>query len=635
MQKSSNTISSSFIKTIRGRLANNLQVRRTLPHRGRLHFDRKLPFLCVYRRPRGREDTGTKKLVQGEASYLIASGLRQAQKDLGSLVRGLSEELIESFGAFLVLEVWSARENGSSENAEVGPRRPVFYIYASKDPAATTTVEVLEAELKKIQLGKRRARVLIHTTGKTSPPGFPELLTPRTKKLPGYTVIGLKVDPVYRDALTGQLFPLVLRRLHRQLARAFKKTFFEFSRSRTTLHPNHFLSLGRRAMVKAVWEVDRQLAQVSDAFDFLLYVTPTNADSAWTAFKKNGFSLVPAFTYRPLPVDPALLKRQLYAIPLERIEGPVIAQIFREKQEELDRKIGMLNDRGTRRFLWGSLQLYGGLDKPTYETALDLLNRLSPYNRDDSAKGYIDAEAFARRAADEIDFFQTMHPEISSDIEIRKDISGLMVSRNKLLIGRSIKVPVTRLEALIQHEVGTHMLTYFNGKSQPFKQLYSGLAGYEEFQEGLAVLAEYLAGGLTRPRIRLLAARVIAAHCLIEGASFVETHRELNHAFGFSQRTAFMVTLRTFRSGGLTKDAVYLKGFLNLIQHVKRGAELDPLFVGKIGAAHIPIVKELQWRKVLHPAPLRPRYMLDPKFPERLAKLKSSNIMNVMSERRK
>ena len=635
MENPSKTISPSLIRTIRDRLARNLRVRRTLPYRGRLHFDRKLPFLCVYRRPRKREDAGTEKLVQGEASYLIASGHRQAQKDLSSLVQGLAEELIEIFGAFLVLEVWSASENGNSENAEAGPRRPAFHIYSSNDFTAATTVEVLEAELKKIHLRKRRAKVHIQKTGKIAPPGFPELLTPRTKKLPGYTVIGLKVDPVYRDVETGQLFPLVLRRLHRQLDRAFMKTFFEFSRSQTSLHPTHFLSLGRRAMVKAVWEVDQQLAQVGDAFDFLLYVTPTNADSAWTAFKKNGFSLIPAFTYRPLPVDPALLKRQLYAIPLERIEGPVIAQIFREKQEELDRKIGMLNDRGSRRFLWGSLQLYSGHDKPTYETALDLLNRLPPHSRDDSAEGYTDAEAFARRAADEIAYYRTIHPEISSEIEVRKDISGLMVSRNKLLIGKSIKVPVVRLEALIQHEVGTHLLTYVNGKSQPFKQLYSGLAGYEEFQEGLAVLAEYLAGGLTRPRIRLLAARVIAVRLLIDGASFVETYRELNRTFGFAQRTAFMVTMRTFRSGGLTKDAVYLKGFLNLIQNIKKGEELDPLFVGKIGAAHIPIVKELQWRKVLHPAPLRPRYMLDPKFPERLAKLKSLNIMNVLIERRK
>ena len=39
------------------------------------------------------------------------------------------------------------------------------------------------------------------------------------------------------------------------------------------------------------------------------------------------------------------------------------------------------------------------------------------------------------------------------------------------------------------------MLTYFNGKLQPFHQLQCGFAGYDELQEGLAVLAEFFSGG--------------------------------------------------------------------------------------------------------------------------------------------
>ena len=210
-----------------------------------------------------------------------------------------------------------------------------------------------------------------------------------------------------------------------------------------------------------------------------------------------------------------------------------------------------------------------------------------------------------------------------------------MVSRNKLLIGKKIKIPGARVEALIQHEIGTHLLTYLNGKSQPLKQLYSGLAGYEELHEGLAVLAEYFAGGLSRPRLRLLAARVIAVRCLIDGASFVETFRELNHTFGFERRTAFMATMRVFRSGGLTKDAIYLKGFLNLIQLLKKGEKLETLFMGKIAAAHIPIVQELRWRNVLQLPPLLPRYMGNSNFSEKLETLiNSSSILEVI-ERKK
>ena len=51
--------------------------------------------------------------------------------------------------------------------------------------------------------------------------------------------------------------------------------------------------------------------------------------------------------------------------------------------------------------------------------------------------------------------------------------------------------------ALLQHEIGTHVVTHVNGSRQPLRLLGAGLAGYDETQEGLAVFAEYLVGGLT------------------------------------------------------------------------------------------------------------------------------------------
>ena len=50
-----------------------------------------------------------------------------------------------------------------------------------------------------------------------------------------------------------------------------------------------------------------------------------------------------------------------------------------------------------------------------------------------------------------------------------------MVSNGNLLIGKRLQIPESRVEALIQHEVGTHVLTYVNGRNQPFQQLYCGL----------------------------------------------------------------------------------------------------------------------------------------------------------------
>ena len=135
-------------------------------------------------------------------------------------------------------------------------------------------------------------------------------------------LLGLEIDPVYQNPKSNTIFPMVLRTLHRGLARAFRRTFFEFSRTQTTYHPPNYQALGRRALVKAVWNVDKQLAEISNAFEFLLQVTPVNSELAWNQFKRAHFERSPVFYYRPVPVDPALLKRKLFQVPIERVEDP-------------------------------------------------------------------------------------------------------------------------------------------------------------------------------------------------------------------------------------------------------------------------------------------------------------------------
>lgn len=77
------------------------------------------------------------------------------------------------------------------------------------------------------------------------------------------------------------------------------------------------------------------------------------------------------------------------------------------------------------------------------------------------------------------------------------------------------------------------------------------------------------------------------------------------------QESAFTITTRIYRGSDLTKDAVsvYLRGLINLLNYLKTGGKLDPLFVRKIAADHFFIIRELQWCRVLKPAPLRPRFM--------------------------
>jgi uncharacterized protein (TIGR02421 family) len=305
-----------------------------------------------------------------------------------------------------------------------------------------------------------------------------------------------------------------------------------------------------------------------------------------------------------------------------------------EKRTQLEHELSMLRDRNTVNFLFESLQLYGKVSDDLYSTAIEIMENTPVHGHISTKEKKLNAEEFARRAGMEIEHYRTLYPGTNSSVQLRSDTTGLMVSKGKLLVSREIRIPESRVDALIQHEIGTHVLTYLNGRAQPFKQLYTGLAGYEELQEGLAVLSEYLVGGLTASRLRLLSGRVLAAKYITEGATFIETFNKLNRECGFSQKTSYIITARVYRSGGLIKDSVYLRGLIKVLEYFNEGGELKPLFIGKIAINHLPIIKELQARKVLKPVPLQPRYLNYPSTIERLKKLRSKVVpLNLIKRR--
>jgi uncharacterized protein (TIGR02421 family) len=614
--KQKRVITDHFVELACERLAAGKPLRRVIPGWGRIHVDRQLPFLCVFRRRRQDEGAGTEDLLVGEAAYLLASAERGLHVGLVSLVERAVDVLLPSFGAFLIVEIWASREGRTEAGATPGAAR--FRIFRTRRPEIASTVEVLEKALSRITLRQKPAEVETVRSARIGPPGLRPLVATDTAARRVH-LIGIEVPEVYRDAATGEPFPMVRRTLQRGFARALKRAFFQFTRSETTHRPPHFHALGRRSMVKAVWGVDRELAEVSNAFDLLLTVSPTNADSAWRAFRRKHFASKPNFAYRPLSVDPSLLKRRLWRIPVERIEDPTLEDLFRRQQVDLDRRLNMLTDRLTQNFVTGSVLLFGRPDPPLLDLARRVLERVPPRTRDESPARSIGAAEFAARAEQELAYYRERNPEFKSRVEIRDDYSGLVVSHGNLLVGASSRIPLKRVEALLHHEVGTHVVTYANGRAQPFRQLYVGLPGYEELQEGLGVLAEYLVGGLTRPRLRLLAARVLAVQQMLEGAPFQEVFHELAREHFFERRIAFTIAMRVFRGGGLTKDLVYLRGLDELLTYLGRGGDIEPLLIGKLGPDHIGMIRELQWRKVLREAPLRPRYLDDPGALERLA----------------
>ncbi|MEX2591524.1 MAG: tyrosine/phenylalanine carboxypeptidase domain-containing protein [Anditalea sp.] len=582
-------------------------INKVLPSSGKLRIERNLPFLLIYRF-RANPARQTVRLVVGESSYFIASGNKEDLEDISNLLQYISKNLSKKFGSVMFLEIWE----GESSNHQ-------FKIKAPKD-IAPDTVETLATELKELCKEFPKIGVLVEHTNDRHPEGMKPLMTISECQEVGCFLVGLEIPPFYRNVENDEFYHLYFRSLKKKLSRIFRKTIFQYLLVQTSSDIESFHMLGSRSLESAVWEVDSQLTEIEDSYRFLLLISPINTMKARDEFAKNDFKKNPKFLYRILPVDPDQLKEQLYQIKVRSIEDPTLSFLYREKREELDKQLTMLSERGTKNFMYSSIRLYNSVDPELLKQAKEILKRFP------SKKGktleWADCHELAQKAREEIEWYRQFYKDFNSTVSIKHDIIGIMVSKGQVLIGESFKVPQNRIEALIHHEVGTHVLTYYNGKAQPLKQLYSGYADYDELQEGLAVLSEFLTGGLTRGRLRLLAARVVAGHSLTEGADFCGTFHELHDDYGFDLGTAFDVTARIHQGGGCTKDIIYLRGLIKLLDYLKKGGKLEPLFVGKIAQKHVPLMEELNLRGILKPIPLHPRYLQEEDAINRLNKVR-------------
>lgn len=540
-------------------------------------------------------------LVRGEAAYLRA-GPNADPEVVAETVRQVATAGVEEHGAFLLIELWA------------GDRYRVLV----PDGPAPATVRNLADGLGTLRRDAGDEPVEVAGTDDRHPPGLEPLFHVSQLHELGALLIGVELPASWRDRETGKLYPVFLRHYAHALSAVLRNAMFEFLRVQTGTTLPSYRALGRRSLGDGVWEADRRLAEISKAFDPLLLVAPVNQRAAWERFRADGYRQPPDLRYRLLPVEPDLLKRELYQIRLEDVDDPAAWKLLRDKREELDKQLSLIAERNSPQFLHSAIRLFGRVEASLRDRALEILEEIAPPQRTPGSRR-VGAAEFARLAEREFEYYRGAYPEFSSEIQLRPDLVGLMVSAGRLLIGKDLSLAPDRVEALLQHEVGTHVLTFVNGASQPFLQLSTGFADYDETQEGLGVLAEYLVGGVTPARLRLLAGRVLAVDSCIDGAEYTETFRRLHRDHGFRPWTAFDITTRVYASGGFTRDHIYLRGFVDIVEYLRKGGAIRPLYVGKIAARHLPVITELRERGVLGAVPLMPRF-LDQEEPERRLK---------------
>lgn len=606
-----------IINRIKDKIKKEESIHINLPSGGLFKMEKPVPFLVLYRIPPDGKDNFTSKLGKTESAYLYAADLPDG--NLQRLIKEVGLLLADKFKGFLLMEVWLTEK--LIDNA--------FTVNVSQK-RGQEVANKLKTELGKISVQQVLMKVEIRK-GKSvvTPPYYQPIIDIIEANKSGITLIGLEIAPFYMNQATGKAYPVILRELRAQFSKAIKRGFFEFLRFHTSHSAANFQMLGTTSLEKKVFEIDDKLGQVSNLFDFLLLVTPVNTDDAWEAFAKSNYLKKPVFHYRPLPVDPEIIKREIYNLPIEDISDPTMAFLFRDKRKEIDRMLNMMIDREKPEFMHSSLQVFGPIDDKLLDIAKAILVAIEPPLEDEKEEK-ISAKEFAVMAENELKWLKLQDPRVSTAVRVRDDIHGILVSRGTLNINKNFTVSKERAFSLLQHEIGTHVVTYFNGKAQPLKLFYIGVPGYEELQEGLAVFSEYLTGGLTLGRMRTLAARVLIVDQLISGSSFIDSFFLLVDKYGFSEKAAYLLTTRVYRGGGLTKDGVYLKGLLNIIEYIKKGKSLEALLIGKIRQDYLPVVQELIHRQILVKPTLKPRY-LEERYSEKLNLIRAGgNVFNMI-----
>ncbi len=206
MSASADHISDELIGSVTDTYQGNEPVRQKLHDGGRIHIDRQLPFLALYRQPATHADLGTERLLLGETSYVLADGRPEHHASLARLIKEILTIQHERFGACLLLELWSGTEVTDET------RQPSFRIVAPRHGTPAEFLEEMENALLNVCVDGPGTDVTINYEDENTPTQLPPLLTEQELGQLNCLHIGLEVSPIYRDADTNTLLPFRLRR---------------------------------------------------------------------------------------------------------------------------------------------------------------------------------------------------------------------------------------------------------------------------------------------------------------------------------------------------------------------------------------------------------------------------------------
>lgn len=416
-----------------------------------------------------------------------------------------------------------------------------------------------------------------------------------TKNFDKTLVLATEVKKVYCDESTGVEYPKVAKELQHKMKKAILNNANFFSQYHTNWKHKKAIHLLDKQIDPAISKVDKGLYSLLKNFELLAFVNPINTRTEFNRFERNKYAVLPKFKYAPIQINPFELKQEISRLRTQDIIDVSIRHMYESVINSYFDKIDLLGSLDSKKFLYNSLRYFGRPSKNDLRNAQYLLH-LPPHPQEPKRGPSIGADKAMEDFAEALENYG-----IKCKIETnRKVISQVMVlnSKKTILFRPDAKFTRSQINALIEHEIGVHMVTTMNSNAEKLKIFSLGMPKNTMTQEGLALLSEYMSGNLSIRRMRRIAHRVIVTDMMCSGADFIECFNYLRDQ-GIAPNDAFTVVTRIFRGGGFTKDFLYLRGFVKLYKFWNDGNDLTPLLVGKTSLEFYDTIWEMIDRKMV------------------------------------
>lgn len=337
--------------------------------------------------------------------------------------------------------------------------------------------------------------------------------------------------------------------------------------------------------------IDKALSQTDEALRLLTFVKPINlTEERERALHDPLYS--PMFHYTPDPKDLSDMESRLSQLA---IDDTLLGLLFKKKRRELLQRITLIRSRGhARQFTDASCALFGQPSSVLLTSAQEVFHTHTVCALPDPESSWLSTEKVQRRLEAVLSSYDlgAWHVAVRENTVARCTVGG-----NTITLRAGSLFPPSDVDALIAHEIETHVLTSENGLHQPYTIFRTGFAQYLDTQEGLAIYNQNRMLSQHHEK-RLGAVRSLLSIAFALEHGFADTRKYLEEALGYTPEKALMKAMDikrgigdTSEPGAFTKGIVYYRGLRAIEHFIATGGDVKRLYVGKIALEDLDIVE--------------------------------------------